>query len=410
MEKYRPTVIGEEGVNQAQFDQFNYQIALLSKSKIKIAAAKNIFNRWKGTDGKPFSYVLNPLSVEGDSNQIEQPLTWGGGYGAACNRFQVACQRNPELTKESDLILIIENYMNLDGRDYACLILYDCHQQVEYHWNEFCAQAQDMDLLKQVLEQYTHGLGSPVTYGSLLHKKDPQIPANDWMSVVTGKKRQVALEEGLVGLSRLFLADQQVIEEIEGKFTLYPDFPKKGVMFKDWSDLFLDWKTVDRMANLVARPFQNPDSLFTNDQLPEIDYVLGLESRGIWLAGPVAKALKCGMVPIRKPGKIPGAVHRVSYKKEYGDDSLEIRGDLPKGKNVLICDDVLATGGSLEAAIKLAKAAGFNVVGCVLVTDVPELREMAATKFKNQWVRVLIQEGLRGDLIKAIEKIKQNKL
>lgn len=410
MEKYRPTSISDEGINQAQLNQFNYQVALLSKSKIKHAAVKAILNRWRlSPEGKPFGYVLTSYSVEGDSNQIEQPLQWEGGYSAARNRFMVVKERHPDILRQSDLIIIIENYMDLDGKDFACLILYDCHQKVEYQCDEFCAQAEDMELFQEVINNSTHKWGSTITYGQLLHQKDSNIPSNDWMSVVTGKNRQTALEEGLLNLSHLFLSDQEKIQEIEGKFKLYEDFPEKGVTFKDWSDIFLDWSSVDLMANLIARPFQtkSKNSLF-DDQFQEIDYVIGLESRGIWLAVPIARILHCGMVPARKPNKIPNSFS-VGYQKEYGKDTLEIRNDLPKGANVIICDDVLATGGSLMAGIELAEMAGLNVIGCVVVTDVPELRSTAAEKLKNYWVRVLVQEGLRGDLIKTIDRINHHK-
>jgi adenine phosphoribosyltransferase len=97
------------------------------------------------------------------------------------------------------------------------------------------------------------------------------------------------------------------------------------------------------------------------------------------------------MIPARKPGKIPGKILSESYQKEYGTDTIEIRNDVPPG-NVLIVDDILATGGSLMAAIRLVERAGHKVIGCAVVSDVPELREKAKETLGSYPVHVLLKD------------------
>ncbi len=138
-----------------------------------------------------------------------------------------------------------------------------------------------------------------------------------------------------------------------------PDFPKPGIMFRDVTTVLRDpvaWRaTVDQMCDAV-------DSW-------DFDVVVGVESRGFILGSAMAYQLGVGFVPVRKPGKLPAAVHAVDYQLEYGLDSLEIHQDaLDPGHRVLVVDDLLATGGTAAASIGLVEAAGGTVAGtCVLV-------------------------------------------
>lgn len=215
---------------------------------------------------------------------------------------------------------------------------------------------------------------------------------------MTGKKRQTALEEGMKKILKWYVRDWQTKNKIiTDGFVLHNDFPKPGVVFKDWSDIFLDHNLVESMVEQVSNVYNG--IIHTKYELlngkssnnPKIDYVVGLESRGLWLAIPLAMKLGCGMIPVRKPGKIPGKILSESYQKEYGSDVIEIRNDLPSG-NVLIVDDILATGGSLMAAIKLVERSGHHVVGCAVVSDVPELRDQASKLLENYMVHVLLKE------------------
>jgi len=144
-----------------------------------------------------------------------------------------------------------------------------------------------------------------------------------------------------------------------------PDFPEPGIEFRDLTTLFLDAEGFRATVQALADQYR----------AAEIDMVLGVESRGFILAAPLAVALGTGFVPIRKPGKLPGETFGVEYTLEYGEDRLEIHKDaLPLGARVLMVDDLLATGGTLEAACKLVERMGCEVVGCAVVVELVDLK------------------------------------
>ncbi len=142
------------------------------------------------------------------------------------------------------------------------------------------------------------------------------------------------------------------------------DFPKEGILFRDVTTLFSDPRGF-RMAI---------DQLLTPYAGQPIDKVAGLEARGFILGGAVAHQLSVGFVPIRKKGKLPGPTIAQEYALEYGEAVMEIHDDaLQPGERVLIVDDLLATGGTCEAGIKLVERLGAEVVGCAFVIDLPAL-------------------------------------
>ena len=143
------------------------------------------------------------------------------------------------------------------------------------------------------------------------------------------------------------------------------DFPKKGIIYRDISPLFL----APEMINQVLDQFV----LKLKDQ--KIDKVIGIESRGFFLAPMLAQKLNAGFVPVRKKGKLPYDTLSMAYNLEYGDDELEIHTDaiLPD-ENVLIHDDVLATGGTCEAVIKLAKQMNANIVASHFLIELQALK------------------------------------
>ncbi|MBZ4689060.1 MAG: adenine phosphoribosyltransferase [Cereibacter sp.] len=142
------------------------------------------------------------------------------------------------------------------------------------------------------------------------------------------------------------------------------DFPHEGILFRDVTTLFADPRGF-RMAI---------DQLLTPYTGLRIDRVAGLEARGFILGGAVAHQLSTGFVPIRKKGKLPGAVISQAYQLEYGEAVVEVHDDaLQPGEKVLLVDDLLATGGTAEAGIRLIEALGAEVIGCAFVVDLPDL-------------------------------------
>lgn len=148
------------------------------------------------------------------------------------------------------------------------------------------------------------------------------------------------------------------------KIRVIPDFPEKGVSFKDITTLLKDGKTFHQAITEIARPFKESG----------IDVVVGPEARGFAVGAPVAFALQAGFVPVRKPGKLPASTLKYSYDLEYGKDSLEIHQDaiLP-GQKVLIIDDLLATGGTSKATIQLVEQLGGKVAGLAYLIELSYL-------------------------------------
>ncbi len=142
------------------------------------------------------------------------------------------------------------------------------------------------------------------------------------------------------------------------------DFPHEGIMFRDVTTLFADARGFRMAVDQLLHPYAGM----------QIDKVVGLEARGFILGGAIAHQLTVGFVPVRKKGKLPGATISQEYKLEYGEAIMELHSDaLQPGEKVLMVDDLLATGGTAEAGIKLIERLGAEVIGCAFVIDLPEL-------------------------------------
>jgi adenine phosphoribosyltransferase len=143
-----------------------------------------------------------------------------------------------------------------------------------------------------------------------------------------------------------------------------PDYPKPGIMFRDITTLLGNPRAVRRAVDELVQPYAGV----------RIDKVAGIEARGFILGGAVAHQLSTGFVPVRKKGKLPFSVLGEEYDLEYGKDRIEVHTDAVKaGDHVIVVDDLIATGGTCFAAIKLLERAGAKVIGCLFVIDLPEL-------------------------------------
>ena len=161
-----------------------------------------------------------------------------------------------------------------------------------------------------------------------------------------------------------------------------PDFPHEGIMFRDVTTLFADPRGFRMCVDQLLAPYAGM----------RIDKVAGLEARGFILGGAVAHQLSTGFVPIRKKGKLPGKVISQAYTLEYGEAVMEIHDDaIEAGAKVLVVDDLLATGGTAEAGIKLLEKLGGNVVECAFIIDLPELGGRAKLEKMGQDVHVLCE-------------------
>ncbi len=164
------------------------------------------------------------------------------------------------------------------------------------------------------------------------------------------------------------------------------DFPHEGIMFRDVTTLFADPRGFRMCIDQMLHPYAG---------VP-IDKVVGLEARGFILGGAIAHQLGTGFVPIRKKGKLPGTTISQDYKLEYGEAIVEIHDDaIEAGERILVVDDLLATGGTAEAGIKLIERLGGDIIGCSFIVDLPELGGRKKLESMNMDVRVLCEfDGL----------------
>lgn len=154
------------------------------------------------------------------------------------------------------------------------------------------------------------------------------------------------------------------MDNLKSLIRTIPDYPKPGIMFRDVTTLFRDPEGFELAIIAMARPFRTQ----------RIDVVAGIEARGFILGGAIADRLGCGFIPIRKKGKLPGKTIGQEYTLEYGVDAIEIHDDaIEQGQRILIVDDLIATGGTAEAAIKLVRQTGGEIVGSTFIIDLPEI-------------------------------------
>jgi len=144
-----------------------------------------------------------------------------------------------------------------------------------------------------------------------------------------------------------------------------PDFPKKGILFKDITTLCKDPLMFQRMVDLLSHRYIGRG----------VDLIVGIEARGFIVGAALAYKIGAGVVLVRKPGKLPHKTHSASYTLEYGEDSLEIHQDaIEKGQKVVIADDLLATGGTAEAVIELVTRMGGEIVECAFIVELDQLK------------------------------------
>lgn len=150
------------------------------------------------------------------------------------------------------------------------------------------------------------------------------------------------------------------MEDLKNIIRDIPDFPKKGIIFKDITTLLADAGSFQRMIDLMSHRYIGR----------KIDKVVGVEARGFIIGSALAYKLGAGVVLVRKPGKLPGETFKKSYQLEYGSDTLEIHTDaIKKGERILIADDLLATGGTTAAVVDMVNSLGGDIVECCFMAE-----------------------------------------
>ena len=163
-----------------------------------------------------------------------------------------------------------------------------------------------------------------------------------------------------------------------------PDYPKAGIMFRDITTLLGDARAFRRAVDELVHPWAGQ----------RIDKVAGMEARGFILGGAVAHQLSAGFVPIRKKGKLPHTTLSIAYSLEYGVDEMEMHADAVRpGERVVLVDDLIATGGTAEGAVKLLQKIGAQVVAACFVIDLPDLGGVKKVEALGVPVRTLAAFG-----------------
>lgn len=176
------------------------------------------------------------------------------------------------------------------------------------------------------------------------------------------------------------------INIIKNSIRTIPNFPKKGIMFRDITTLLNDNESFKLSIDLIAERYKNSD----------INCIAGIESRGFIFGAALAYKLGLNFVTIRKKGKLPGNVISEEYDLEYGKDIIEIsENSINKKSNVLIIDDLIATGGTAIAACNLIKKAGGNIIECCFVIDLPDLN--GAKKLQKNEINVFSLVEFKGE-------------
>jgi adenine phosphoribosyltransferase len=152
--------------------------------------------------------------------------------------------------------------------------------------------------------------------------------------------------------------------DLQTSIRTIPDYPKPGIMFRDITTLLGNARAFRRAVDELVQPWAGS----------KIDKVAGIEARGFILGGAVAHQVSAGFVPIRKKGKLPHTTVRIAYSLEYGIDEMEMHKDaVDQGEKVILVDDLIATGGTAEGAVKLLKQQGADVLAACFIIDLPEL-------------------------------------
>ena len=175
---------------------------------------------------------------------------------------------------------------------------------------------------------------------------------------------------------------QSVRAQLNDAIRSIPDYPHEGIIFRDITTLLGDAKAFRRSVDELVHPYTGTG----------IDHVAGIEARGFILGGAMAHQLSCGFIPIRKVGKLPSDTIKMTYELEYGTDEIEIHKDAIKpGDKVLLVDDLIATGGTAEAGVKLLREVGANIVAACFIIDLPELGGRKLISDMGLPVRTLIE-------------------
>ncbi len=321
------------------------KIVLASESEVKRAAVEAVF----GSD---------VFCCQVESGVANQPV----GREAAVEGVRNRLNNLPSsLVEKATQLIAIENFIEEQDGCWVdrAVVLLKSGKQEQLAWSgavrvppEYIAKAQAAD--------GKNDTGFSVTIGELM-AREHDVDAKDWHATASagGISRKDLLKETLFKAQH---ADE--IGALKQHITMHQDFPKKGVLFQDFTPLLRDPVAVKSCIDMLVSWYA----------VQRVEAVMGLESRGFIFGSLLAYRLEVPFIPVRKKGKLPGRTVSADYIKEYGVDTFEISEDaLEVGQRVLIVDDLIATGGSAVAATELATKVGANPMGFFSLLEVPGL-------------------------------------
>ena len=300
-------------------------------------------------------------------------INWSKVNLLKVNLLKVTFVEN-ETNKYVDICYILIYHQGLLSRGMSSII----HIPEKYH---------SAIELGEIIKYNAKIYGYNKTIGEIIHEDDSQIDPKNWMKTLFGIDRKDQIMEGLGRcLNNL---NQKIIDKttLLKAYKAYFDFPIKNVLFQDVFPLFKNPYMLKLMVRLIADHYQY-DCL---------DYIVGLEARGFCIGVLIAYELGIGFIPIRKEGKLPGKTVKYTYVKEYGKDTSEIQCDDINdindinGKRVLVIDDLIATGGTMKAAIELLKTLECEIVDCCVLREVSELKDVYMKTLDGYKCTVLLQ-------------------
>lgn len=358
----------------------NLSVLLTSESALKIQAVKSFFKETLDKD----------VDVKGincsECKLPEQPIVNTLNNGFYCAKERMNFGRTKENFDDYDYVVSIESIVDISFsniEDKCCILIY--HKGILAHGESFginfdIKYYEHLENNYKLIEYNNKIYGYECTIGEIIHNDNSETDSKNWMKTICNIDRADQIKSGIKKAFNKLEKYRNIKDELHGAYDAYPDYPTKGVLFYDIFPLFKDAKLCRLMVKYIANHYRYDD----------ITYIVGLESRGFCLGVAVAYKLKVGFIPVRKAGKLPGDVLKTSYQKEYGSDSCEIQSNLSKDDKVLIIDDLIATGGSMKAAVDLINQVGCKIVDCCVLKNVPILKEQC-NKTMGRDYSVLIQ-------------------
>ena len=355
-------------------------IIITSQSSIKVSVVEQFFNQIHPN----IIYNFEKISTS-KAPLPEQPIN----SGKTCCEMRIDFAKQQGLPEKYEFIVSIENEICTDLKHLnkccdICWVALEDNKGNRISAKSFSIAVNHEYLenaKKETPENYEYkDLGLIKTVGDMIHKKHKHISPKNWMAdpMFGHVDRNGQISDALERCYNLY--------NLKNKVLYFNDFPKKGVLFQDLSEILCDNSSLSSMIYMMEDKIRLEGL--------EFDKIVGLDARGFIFGPPLALKTNTGFVMVRKKGKLPGNNDdkvSISYGTEYSASTIEIlKTTINKGDRILIVDDLVATGGSLWAAKNLAEKCGAKVIGCLTVVAVEDLLEMATEKLGDTPIHVVM--------------------